>query len=317
MRGSGRYAAKRLALAVLTLLGLSLAVFALGTFGTDPSAIIAARDLPPGVDPTEAQIVAVHHRLGLDRPILDRYWEWLGKALHGNLGQSILTGQGVGAALRKAFPATASLAALAMVMVVVLAVPFAVAGALLFGRWFQQVIRLLALAGTSIPGFFLAYLLIYLLAVRLQVFPVIGRGDVRGDILPALTLAIGPAARISRLLQTSLVEQLGEEYVRTARAKGLPEDVVLLSHALRNALLPAFTVAGSVLAGLLEGAVVVELIFSRSGVGALALTAVGSGDYPMIQGVVLLAGVVIVTMNLLVDLAYPVLDPRVRLGARP
>jgi peptide/nickel transport system permease protein len=201
-------------------------------------------------------------------------------------------------------------------MILILSIPAAIVGARLRGRWFQQVLRVVELSGASVPGFFLAYLLIYVFAVRIHLFPVVGQHGWKSIVLPAATLAAGPSALLARLLQTSLVEVLGEDYVRTARSKGLSDLPILLTHALRNAALPVLTVLGSIVAGLFEGAVVVELIFGRSGIGSLTLQSVGSSDYPMIQGVVLLAGVVIVLFNLGVDLLYPVVDARVRLGAR-
>ncbi len=314
--GRGRYAARRLLVAGPTLLGLSFLVFLLGSLAGDPSARLAEGGLEPGEVPTPEQIAAVHHQLGLDRPLLVRYGEWLGRAAHGNLGESIvLPGKGVGDAIRAAVPSTVGLAAAATLLVLALSVPIGVIGAVLRGRWWQQGLRIATLAGASIPGFFLAYLLIYVFAVRLHLVPVVGSVGARSMVLPALTLAVGPTALISRLLQRALVEELRHDYIRTARAKGLTELATVLAHALRNAFLPVITVLGSVLARLLEGAVVVELIFGRSGIGNLTLQAVGSSDYPMTQGVVLFAGVVVIAFNLLVDLTYPGLDPRVRLGA--
>ena len=316
MRGSGRYAASRLAVAGPTLLGLSLLVFLLGSVAGDPSAKIAERGLEPGEVPTAEQVAAVRHELGLDRPVLVRYREWLGRAVRGDLGESLIVpGRRVGDAIRGAVPATVALAAAASLLVAALSIPLGVAGALLRGRWWQQAVRVAALAGAAVPGFFLAYVLIYLFAVRLRLVPVFGDGGPTGLVLPAVTLAVGPTALVSRLLQRALVEELGGDYIRTGRAKGLSEAAVVVRQALRNAFLPVATVLGNVLARLLEGAVVVELIFGRSGVGSLTLQAVGSSDYPMIQGVVLFAGLVVIVFNLIVDLTYPVLDPRVRLGA--
>lgn len=314
MRGRGRYAARRLLIAGPTLLGLSFLVFSLGSIAGDPAGRIAERGLEPGEVPTAEQIAAVRQELGLDRPLPVRYGEWAGRAARGDLGESLITGQRVAEAIRGAAPATVALAASATLVILVLAVPLGVVGALLRGRWWQQAIRVTALAGASIPGFFLAYLLIYVFAVRLDLVPVFGQAGLRSMVLPAVTLAVGPTALVSRLLQRALIEELGEGYVRTARAKGLTEQAVLVGHALRNAFLPVLTVLGGVLARLLEGAVVVELIFGRSGIGSLTLLAVGSSDYPMTQGVVLFAGVVVIGFNLAVDLAYPWVDPRVRLG---
>jgi ABC-type dipeptide/oligopeptide/nickel transport system permease component len=315
VKGRGGYGARRLAIAIPTLLGLSFLIFLLGSIAGDPSGRIAERGLPPGEVPTGAQIAAVHHQLGLDRPLVVRYGEWLGRAVHGDLGRSLITGIGVGASIRGALPATAQLAAVATLLMLALSIPLGVAGALLRGRWPQQAIRVVALAGASIPGFFLAYLLIYVFAVRLHLLPVVGQIGAKSLVLPAVTLAVGPTALLSRLLQTSLIENMDEDYIRTARAKGSGEIAIVVFQALRNALLPVTTVLGTTLARLLEGTVVVELIFGRSGIGSLTLQAVGSSDYPLIQGVVLLAGVTVILFNLAVDLTYPLLDSRVRLGA--
>lgn len=315
MRGTGRYAARRVAIVAPTLLGLSFLIFLLGSTAGDPSSKLAQAGLEPGEVPTAEQVAAVHHKLGLDRPLLVRYGEWLGDAAHGDLGHSLITGQSVAEAIRKAVPATIALAAAATLLVVVLSVPLGIAGALLQGRWWQQVIRVGTLAGASIPGFFLAYLLIYVFAVELHLLPVTGQVGLKSLVLPAVALAVGPTALVARLLQRALVEELGDTYIRTARARGLAETTIVVSHALRNAFLPVLTVLGSVLARLLEGAVVVELIFGRSGIGNLTLQAVGSFDYPLIQGVVLFAGIVVIVFNLAVDLAYPWFDARVRLGA--
>lgn len=315
MRGGGAwYTARRLGIAVPTLFGLSFLVFLLGSIAGDPAGKLAERGLEPGEVPTAEQIDAVRQQLGLDRPLPVRYGEWLGRAVRGDLGRSVLTDQGVGDAIRKAVPSTLAMAAAATLVVLALSIPLGVAGTILGGRGWQQVVRVAALAGSSIPGFFLAYLLIYVFAVQLHLLPVFGQGGVKSLFLPAVTLAVGPTALVSRLLQTALTERLGEDYIRTARAKGLTEAAVVMAHALRNALLPVVTILGGVLARLIEGAVVVELIFGRSGMGSLTLQAVGSSDYPMIQGVVLFAGVVVIGFNLVVDLTYPLLDSRVRLG---
>jgi peptide/nickel transport system permease protein len=315
VRGTGRYAASRLLLAIPTMLGLSFLSFVLGAASGDPSSRLASAGLPPEILPTPEQIDAVRRRLGFDRPLLVRYWKWLRQALHGDLGRSLLTHIGVGDSIRRALPSTTELALSAVFFIIVLAVPLAIAGAKLRGRWFQQVLRVVELSGASVPGFFLAYLLIYLFAVKVKLFPVVGQHGWKSLVLPAFTLAAGPTALVARLLQTSLVDVLREDYVRTARGKGLADTPILVYHALRNAALPVLTVVGSILAGLIEGAVVVELIFGRSGIGNLTLQSVGSSDYPMIQGVVLLAGLVVILFNLAVDLLYPLVDARVRLGA--
>jgi peptide/nickel transport system permease protein len=316
VRGTGRYAVSRLALAVPTLFGLSFLSFVLGSASGDPSSKLASAGLPPEILPTPEQIDAVRHRLGFDKPLLVQYWRWLTKALHGDLGRSLLTHRGVTDAIRDALPSTVELALSSVLIILMLAVPLALIGARTQGRWLPQIVRLVELSGASVPGFFLAYLLIYVFAVKLHLVPVVGQSGWKSMVLPAFTLAALPTALVARLLQSSLVEVMREDYVRTARGKGLADMRIYLGHAMRNAALPVLTVLGSILAGLIEGAVVVELIFGRSGIGNLTLESAGSSDYPMMQGVVLLAGVVVVLFNLAVDLLYPIIDVRVRLGAR-
>ncbi len=316
MRGTARYAAGRLALAVPTLFGLSFLSFVLGSASGDPSSKLASAGLPPDIFPTPEQVDAVRHRLGFDKPLLVQYGRWLRKALHGDLGRSLLTHRSVTDAIRGALPSTVELALSSVLVILVLAVPLALIGARTRGRWLQEAVRVVELSGASVPGFFLAYLLIYAFAVKIRLFPVVGQSGWKSMVLPAVTLAALPTALVARLLQSSLVEVMGEDYVRTARSKGLADMRIFLGHALRNAALPVLTVLGSILAGLIEGAVVVELIFGRSGIGNLTLESAGSSDYPMLQGVVLLAGVVVVLFNLAVDLLYPIVDVRVRLGAR-
>ena len=316
MTGRGRYAASRVALAVPTLFALSFISFLLGTSAGDPAGEIAAQGLPPGVFPTGEQIEAVRHRLGFDQPVLVQYWHWLRKALHGDLGRSLLTKQDVGEAIRHAVPSTVELALAATLVIIVLSVPLALLGARVRNRWFQEGLRLVELSGASLPGFFLAYLLIYTFAVKIHLFPVVGQHGLKSLVLPAFTLAILPTALVARLLQSSLLEVLREDYVRTARSKGLTELRIFIRHALRNAALPVLTVLGYILANLIEGAVVTEVIFGRSGVGNLILQSAGSSDYPLMQGVILFAGVVVVAFNLAIDLLYPIVDTRVRLGAR-
>lgn len=308
------YVLRRLVQAVATLFGISILTFALGSLAPDPAETLAARGLEPGETPTTEQIEVVRGELGLDRPLPVRYADWLGDALTGDLGRSLFSGEGVVAAMARTFPSTLALAVAAFIALLVLALPMGVVGALMEGRWPEQALRLLALLSASAPGFFLAYLLVYVFSVRLHLFPVAGEVGLSSIVLPAAALALGPAATVSRLLQATLVTELNRDYIRSARAKGVGTLVVVGSHALRNATLPVLTVLGTTLGRLLEGAVVMELIFARSGIGRLTLGAVGSGDYAMLQGVVLFAGVIIIVLNLAIDLAYPRVDPRVRLG---
>lgn len=309
----GGYVARRLLLAVPTLFGLSLLIFILGALSGDPAEVLASRS-EPEAQATGEQINAIKRELGLDKPLLVRYANWLGKAFQGDFGRSLYTQRGVTDLLRETFPTTATLAICALAMIVLLTIPMGVLGALFHRRWGDQVVRLVVLVGASVPGFFLAYLLVDYFAVKRGWFPVSGLTGPRSVVLPAFTLAVAPAAMASRLLRASLLDVLGEEYIRTARGKGLAAVPVMLDHAVRNAALPVMTVVGSVFGRMLEGAVIVEVIFNWSGVGSLTYNAVLLYDYPVVVGTVLWGGAVFVLLNLLVDVSYGFVDPRVRLG---
>jgi peptide/nickel transport system permease protein len=310
----GGYIARRLLLAAVTLLGLSMLIFGLGSLAGDPTDLLAARSNAEGQD-TAAQMEAIRHDLGLDRPLPARYADWLGKALHGDLGRSLFTSRSVSDLVKRAFPPTLALAAAALLMIVTLAVPMGVISALFHRRWEDQAVRLVVLIAASVPGFFLAYILVNIFAVRLHLLPTSGSVGFRSIVLPAFTLAVGPAATVSRLLRSSLLEVLGEDYIRTARGKGLAAVPVMVNHAVRNAALPVVTVVASVFGRMLEGAVIIEVIFNRTGIGYLTYNAVITYDYPVVVGAVLCGGLVFVVLNLLVDLSYGLIDPRVRLGA--
>lgn len=314
------YLLRRLVVALLSLLGLTLLVFLLAARGQDPAALLAGggvsnEEVTSQISPEE-QLAAARERLGLDRPLPVRYGQWLGQALRGDLGTSVITGADVADEIRTRIGATLRLSVVALVLTVLLAVPLGLAGAAAHRRWPDTALRLVALGGASVPGFFLAYLLIALFAVQLHLLPVAGMAGPSSILLPALALAIGPAALVSRLLRSSLIEVMGEEYMRTAQAKGLAHLSVVKAHGLRNATIPVLTVLGSLLGGLLEGAVIVEVVFAWPGIGQLAYDAIVRGDFPLIQGTVLVAGTMILVVNLLVDLSYSRVDPRVRLGAR-
>lgn len=309
------YVGRRLLLVVPTLLGLSLLVFVLGALAGDPSNELTAR-ANPDADVTAEQVAATRSALGLDEPLPVRYTRWLGRAVQGDLGASLFTNRTVGSQIREAFPTTLVLASAALLLIVALAVPMGVVGALFHRRWEDQVVRVVALVGASIPGFFLAYLLVHVFAVKLHLLPVAGLSGARSVVLPAFTLALAPAAMVSRLLRTSLLEVVGEDYIRTARGKGLAAVPIMVNHAMRNATLPVLTVVGGVFGRMLEGAVIVEVVFAWPGIGQLTYNAIRSYDYPVVVGTVVFGGAVFMVLNLLVDVSYGFIDPRVRIGTR-
>lgn len=311
----GRYVARRLLVSIPTLLILSFCIFTLVSAAPgDPAEELARRTSPSG-EVTEQTLAQAREELRLNRPFAVQYASWLGGALRGDLGTSFVTKTPVADEIRQRVPATAQLAGTAFLLVVVLAVPLGVLAAMAHRHWADHGIRFLALIFASVPGFVLAYVLIIVFATRLRLLPVAGKGDLSTYVLPAVALAVGPLAVLSRLLRSSLLEVFGEDYMRTARAKGLSSMRAAVTHGLRNASIPVVTLLGGLLAGLLDGALITEVIFAWPGLGRLTFEAISQRDHPMILGVVLFAGAVYIVMNLLVDLSYRLFDPRIRVEA--
>jgi len=298
-----------------SLVALSIVTFGLGVLAPgDPAEIVLERRLnqPPPQELVDAQ----RTEMGLDRPLVVQYLRWAGAAAQGDLGRSWFKSIRVTDALRERAPRTAALAAAAAAISVLIGVPVGMIAAVRRGSLADHACRLVALVGASMPSYFSAYVLILTFAVRLDVLPVFGFGSATNLVLPAVTLALGPAAVLARLTRSTVLEVLGQDYVRTARAKGAAPVTVLAAHALRNSMIPLLTVIGLSLGHLLGGSLIVEWVFAWPGMGELAITAIHTRDYPIIQGFVLLAGAVYVVVNFGVDLGYAWLDPRVRVGGR-
>lgn len=311
MRG---YAARRVLSLVPVLLGISLVAFLLSNLSPgDPAKLILGRqqDEPP----TPRQLAAFREANGLNNPIPVQYASFVAGLLRGDLGTSFRTGGPVLDELTARIPATLQITLPAFALAVVLAVLVGVLSALRRNSFADHGSRVAALLSDSMPTFVLAYLLIIVLAVNLDLLPVAGRGGLEHLVLPVLTLALTTVASLMRLTRSSMLEVLGEDYVRTARAMGLPWHSIVFQHALRNALLPVVTVAGLVLAQFVTGTVIVETVFAWPGVGTFVVDSIFDRDYPVIQGFVVFTGTVFVVVNLLVDLLYVRLDPRVRLSA--
>jgi peptide/nickel transport system permease protein len=310
-----RYLAERVAWLVASLLSLSVITFGLGVLAPgDPAEVVLEHRLsqPPPLE----QVLAQRHVMGLDRPLTVQYLHWLSAASRGDLGHSWLKGLRVSDALRERIPRTAALAAAAAAISVLVGLPVGILAAVRRNSLADHLCRVGALLAASVPGYFAAYVLILVFAVRLQAVPAFGFGSAVNLVLPAATLALGPAAVLARLTRSTVLEVLGEDYVRTARAKGAGSVNVLVRHALRNAMIPLLTVIGLSLGHLLGGSLVVEYVFAWPGMGDLAISAIHARDYPLIQGFVLFAGAVYVLVNFSVDLGYAWIDPRIRVGAR-
>lgn len=305
-----RYIIQRLLLAVPVLLGISVLVFALARFAPgDPIQAVL------GTDYTEAQAQAMRKELGLDRPLPFQYVTWIGGVLHGDLGRSISLNNSVRAVILQRLPTTVALAVAAITLALAVAVPFGVIAAIKKDTWIDNIFRILAIIGASMPVFWLGIMLLMFFSVRLHWFPAGGgirEYGPRSLVLPALALSASFAALITRMVRSMMLEVLGEDYIRTARAKGLGVFVVYSRHALRNALVPVVTVVGLQFGGVLGGAVLTETIFNIPGLGRLMVEAASRRDYPLIQGVVLVTACAFVAVNLLTDVLYTIINPRIR-----
>ncbi|HEV2438671.1 MAG TPA: ABC transporter permease [bacterium] len=300
-----------------TLVGVSILVFLVTYFVPgDPAQIMAGSDATPDV------VAGLRHQWGLDRPIYVRYALWAVQALRGNLGESYFSHLTVLQLVAKASLVTVELAVLALVVAVVIAVPAGIVSAVRPGSWFDLTATALGFGGLSIPGFWLGIMLIYVFSVYLRWLPAGGftplssglLPNLRSMVLPAIALGTFASTQLMRYLRASMLEVLGADFTRTARAKGLPEFVVLARHAMRNALIPFVTVLGVQMGYLLGGTVITESVFALPGIGRLVLNAILNRDYQVAAGIILLIATTFVLVNLAVDLLYPVLDPRVRLG---
>ena len=310
----GAYLARRLATLPLLLLGISAVSFALLNLAPGDPAEIVLRQRNPGQLPNPAEVAAMQVELGLDASLPAQYVSWVSRALAGDLGRSYVTEQPVAAQLARRTVPTALLTAVALGLAMSVAVPMGILSARRRGGAVDTVARLAALVGAAAPSYALAYGLIILFAVKLSWLPAVGYGSPAQVILPAVALSLAPMAQLMRLIRASMLETLGQDYIRTARAKGLAEQTVAFRHALRNALLPAIGATGVSLGHLLSGAVIVETIFTWPGLGQLMVGAAVTRDYPVVQGFVTYIAVVVLLVNLAADVALRVADPRLRFG---
>ncbi len=301
------YIARRLVALVAVLVGVSIIIFAILKFVPgDPARLVA------GMDASEADVQNIRHQLGLDRPVYIQYLTFVGNALHGNFGRSTRSLQPVSAELKLRLPATIELAVAAMLLATVFGVVLGVIAAVRPYSIWDNLSSFLAISGVSMPTFWLGLMLILIFSVTLRWFPVSGRGGLRHLVLPALTLAATSSAIIARQTRSDMLDVLHQDYVRTARAKGLTEQGVIFRHALRNALIPTTTIVGLQFGYLLGGAVITETVFAWPGVGRLLVDGIKFRDFPVVQATVIVLATIFVFVNLGVDLLYMVLDPRIK-----
>jgi ABC-type dipeptide/oligopeptide/nickel transport system permease component len=301
------YLVRRLVLTVPVLLGVATLVFALiHLVPGDPAQAMLGESAPA------ADLADLRAKLGLDRPLFVQYGHFLGGLVRGDLGTSFRYNTPVTAEIRQRLGRTAQLALVAMAVAMAMALPLGILGALYRGRAVDQAAMAVSLAGIAMPNFWLGPLLAIIFAVELGWLPVSGTGSWRHLVLPAVTLGAALAAIVARMTRASLVEELGELYVLAARARGVSRTRAVLRHALRNSLIPVVTIVGLQLGAVLTGTIITETIFSWPGVGRLLIQAINFRDYPLVQGCILFIAVTYVAMNLIVDVAYAWLDPRIR-----
>ncbi|MDR7485231.1 MAG: ABC transporter permease [Armatimonadota bacterium] len=303
-----RFLFKRLVAALPVLVGISVAVFLMMHLVPGDPAKMMLGEL--AVD--EEVVANFRHQLGLDDPIPVQYWRFLRNALRGDLGRSILENQPVARMIWQVLPSTVELTLAGMGVAVLLGGALGITAAVRHHTWVDNGSMLLALWGVSMPSFWMGLLLIFLFSLKLGWLPATGQGGWVRLVMPAFTLGYVAAAVIARLVRSSMLEVLRQDYVRTARAKGLAERLVVYRHALRNALIPVVTVMGLQFGALLGGTVVIETVFSRPGIGRLAVTSILSKDFQVTQGTVLMSAVFYTLVNIIVDASYAALDPRIR-----
>ncbi len=302
------YVIRRAWQSLTILLGVSIVVFGLMHLSGDPIRLLAP------IDTTAEELEAIRKLHGLDRPVPVQYWNFLTGVLRGDFGKSLRSGENALHLALERVPATARLAFTALLLSLIVALPFGVLAAVKRNTWIDRTVMGAALIGQSMPVFWLGILLILVFAVNLGVLPATGtRAGWRSLILPGITLGMFNMARTARLLRSELLEILQAEYIMTARAKGMSARVVLWRHAFRNAVIPLVTLIGLDLGALLAGSVITETIFAWPGIGRLAVNAIYGRDYPVVQATVLVVASIYVIINFLVDLSYAFLNPRVRL----
>lgn len=303
-----RHIAFRLVTSLVVIVLLSVLTFLMMHILPGDPALAALNGQPT----TPAILKSMRHAMGLDKPLWLQYWDWMRGVLRGDLGISLRTQLPVVTEIRETLPSTLQLAAGGLAVAIVVGLPLGIISAVRANTWVDWLGTSIAAIGVALPGFLLGLTLIFIFSFDLGWFPASGITGLSSLVLPSITLGFGAAAIIARITRTSLVEQMNEDYVRVVRAKGVRESRVILGHALRNALIPVLTTVGLLIGGLLSGAVIIENVFSRPGVGRLIVQAVQARDFIEAQALVFLFGVFYVGVNTLIDIAYALVDPRVR-----
>ncbi len=306
-----RYIVKRVIQAAITLFGVSLISFSLlYIFPGDPAEFILS--IRYGYEPNIEDVVRFRKELGLDRPLAIQYLDWLSRVLRGDFGTSWTEPKLVASLILERVPASAELFFTTFLISVFFAFLLGILSSIYRERWIDHLSRILSMIGISIPSFWLGLVLIWVFSVNLHLLPAFGCCSLRHLILPVITWSFSFMAIKTRFIRASILEELSKEYIVTARSKGIAESVVVLRHALRNALIPIVTYLSMSLSHLIVGSIMVEVVFSWEGLGSLLVESVFKRDFPVVQALVFLSGVMMISVNLVVDLLYSVIDPRVR-----
>jgi len=309
------YIVRRLFTTLVIAIGISIIAFLIiRLIPGDPARIML------GVQADEQRIKALRHKLGLDEPMVIQYGKWVSKAVRGNLGESIITGKSVSGSIAQRIPVTYSLAFMALFIALLIAIPAGIIAAVKRNSFISSVVTFFSQVGVGIPNFWLGIMLVLVFAQWFRLLPVsgyepLGKGIIpwfNHLILPAVSVGLISGAVITRFVRSSMLEVMDEDYIRVARAKGLKEQIVIFRHALKNSLIPILTVVGLQLAYLLSGTLVIEVVFALPGLGRLAFNAVTHRDYPVLQGAVLTVAISFTMINLIVDILYSYVDPRIR-----
>ena len=309
-----RYILKRLLQLVVVLLGVTFLTFMI-TQAT-PSDAAEMKYVSMGMMPSTELLEKTREEMGLNDPVLIQYGRWLGNVLHGDLGESSKFGESVWTQMTRKLPMRLKLAGVSLIVVIVFSFPLGILSAVKKNKVADYMIRFLSFFGVSMPNFWLALLLMYIFAVRLGWFKVVSTNSVQGMILPVATLTIPMISSYARQIRAALLEELNANYVIGARARGIPERRIIWGHVLPNAILPIVTLLGLSVGHLLGGAAIIETIFSWQGIGNMVVEAIRVRDYPLIQGYVIWMAIIYVMVNLIVDIAYRLLDPQIRLRKR-
>jgi peptide/nickel transport system permease protein len=307
VKGTAAHIVRTLLLSLITLFGVSVLIFLmLRVLPGDPARVLA------GLNASEEQVARLREQLGLDQSLLAQYWSFITGVLTGDLGESARTSRPVASEIAVRLPATLILAVLATVIGSLVGVTAGVIAAVRRNSWLDHTISSVAMMGVSMPVYWLGLLLILLFAVTLGWLPAAGSGEPLSIVLPAVTLAAFSTALISRMTRASMLEVLGQDYIRTAQAKGAPPTTVIIRHGLRNAFIPILTVISLQFGALLGGAVLTETVFGWPGIGRLLVDSIGARDFAVVQGIVLVYAAAFILFNVIVDVLYVVVDPRIR-----